>query len=173
MRKWLRKIGLITDFELLFPIDNDKVVQLLTSDKNDVKVDIYHKIFGSEIPFNSIDFKFDSNQKEFEIIRESKINPRKGRAKIKFRIEPFEKNETRIKGMMESNYSDLIFPIISYCIFIGIITITIILSDNYGIEWIIYITGFFFIVMSFIILFQKFEIRNVKKALITYFERIK
>jgi len=170
MKKTLKKIGLIKDIKIRYQVESDKIVEMLQSDKNDIKINLYDKVFGKQIPFNSTDFQFDSLQREFSTNRESKINPKKGRAKIKLKIEPFGKDETNITGKIESYYSDLKFVLIAYVIFISIMTLTIISSDNYGIEWILYITGFFIFVTIFIILFQKFEIYKAQKALMKYFE---
>lgn len=170
MKEFFRKIGLIKDFEIRFPIENIEAIELLKSDKNDVKINYYDKLFGSEIPFNSTDFKFDNNLNEFSTNRESKINPKKGRAKIRFKVKPFEENSTTINGIIESFYSDLRFVAIAYGIFISILILTIISSENYGIEWIFYISGFFLLVTIFIILFQKFETSKAQKALMKYLE---
>ncbi len=170
MKKTFKKLGLIKDFEIQFQIDADKVIDFLKSDKNDLKINFYNKIFGKEIPFNSSDFKFDSSQSEFSTNRESDINIHKGRAKIKFKIEPFENKSTIISGKVESYYSDLKFVLIAYGIFISILTFAVISNENYGIEWILYITGFFIFVTILIILFQKYEICKAQKALMNYFE---
>ena len=170
MKELFRKIGLIKEFKIRFQIENDKVIELLKSDKNDIKPNLYNKVFGNEIPFNSTDFKFDNGLKQFSTNRESKINPKKGRAKIKFNVEVFEKNNSSINGIIESYYSDLKFVLITYGIFVSILTFAIINSEDYGIEWIFYITGFFFFVTTFIILFQKYEVNKANKALIKYFE---
>lgn len=168
MKKFYKRIGLIKDFEIWFPIDRDEAIGLLRSDNDDIKINLLDKVFGKEIPFNSIDFKFDNGLNEFSTNRDSYINPNKGRAKIIYRLELFEKNKTCIKGIIESYYSDLKFPAILYGIFISIMTLTIISSDNYGIEWIFYISGFFLITTSLMIVFQRFELRNAEKALMKY-----
>ncbi|MDP2236150.1 MAG: hypothetical protein Q8J88_06935 [Bacteroidales bacterium] len=169
MKKLLKKIGLIKDFEIQFQVEADKAIELLISDKTDKKINLYDKVFGNEIQFDSTDFNFDRKLIEFTKNRESKINPKKGRAKIKFKLASFE-NNTCINGIIESYYSDLKFVFIVYGILSSLLTLAIITSKDYGFEWIFYLTGFFIFVTTFIILFQRFEANKAQKALMKYFD---
>ena len=170
MKELLKKIGLIKVFEIQFQVETDKVIELLKSDRNDIKINQIDKVFGNEIPFNSTDFNFDRKHSEFSTNRESKINPNKGRAKIKFKVAPFEENNTSINGTIESYYSDLKFVLIAYGVLSSIFTLVIITSQDNGFEWMFYLTGFFIFVSTFIILFQNFEANKAQKALLKYFD---
>jgi hypothetical protein len=171
MRKILKKLGLIKDFEIQFHVDSDKVIESLISDKNDVKISPYSKVFGKHVPFNSTDFKYDRIKSEFSSNRESDMNIHKGRAKIKFKIEPFENNKTIIKGELKSHYTDFKYVLLVYCVLMSVLTILIVLNENFGFALILYITGFFSFVTTFIIAFQRFELYKVQKALINYLKK--
>ncbi|RXQ87257.1 hypothetical protein EO244_16585 [Ancylomarina salipaludis] len=172
MKKTLKKLGLIVDFDFLYSIDKVKALDLLITTELDKKISFYDSIFGLNLPLKSTDFKYDEYFENFKVKRESKINLRKGRGIITGKIESDSPDMTRVKGTIKSNYEDLKFPVIMFFIFTTIVFVVVILSNEYGLEWLFYNTGFFIVVMSLMVAFQRFEVMSIRKSLLVYFDRL-
>lgn len=171
MSDLLKKIRLIRAFEFTFDLKKDDFVKLMKEKSFDQKVHFFQLIAGQRIPINSTDILFLNDENEFKIIRESAINPSKGRAIIKGSIEQLEENKTKIVGEIISNYREIrILPVFVTLIILPMLPFFFLNLMNWG--FLFWIFLFFAVVIGLWLIFLRYETFKVNQALTDYFMKI-
>ena len=173
----LKKFGLIIQFDYSFKLEKNKVIELLTDKALDKKVSNYEKslIIGTSIvlPLSSNEIKFNESQDSFEIKPNESVFLNKGYGTIFGKVESISENTTRIFGKLYSNISNFKFVIYSFIITLIIISLVIVINDNYGFEFIIALIAFITISILVATLALRILLRQLNKAFVGYLKRIK
>jgi hypothetical protein len=172
MSDLLKKIRLIRTFEFTFDLKKDDFVKFMKEKSFDQKVHVFQLIVGQRIPINSTDIVFSNDENEFKIIRESAINPSKGRAIIKGSIKQVGENQTKIFGEIISNFREIrIIPVFVTITVLPMLPFFYLNLMNWS--FLIWLFIFFAILIGLWIIYLRYETFKVYQALTDFFMKIK
>ena len=165
----LYKLRLVIEFEYTFDLTSDSLINLLTNETLDNKISRINKVFASDWPLTSKDFKLNGNV--FRIEKKGLMNPQSARGLIIGEIVSND-SKTKIIGKVSSNYKGLYFMIFAI-FFIGILWAPFFYFGTVGFEWVLIGIGFILLMVIQGIFSYRYYAKKLKRDFDLFLDRLR